>query len=241
MNDEESRDPAVRAAFLTEEVFVAVRLIEEGLGYLQRISPANDFYHAPMQLLASGIERLLKCAIAYGVIARTGMFPEKEDIEHTHAVTPLLGRVIREAFDEEYLKRPAAREDLEFIRNDQVLAAILRTLGYFGDTGRYWNLNITMGKGHAIPSPETEWAAMELIVADELDVAIMTLDPEGLRAFYERLNKRLTEVIERFVRGISRLFTLSNIAEQAKVVTAHIGPFLYLTDEALGTREYGHG
>jgi hypothetical protein len=45
---------------LLEELEASHKLIIAGLGELQEIDMENDFYHLPHQLLASGLERLLK-------------------------------------------------------------------------------------------------------------------------------------------------------------------------------------
>ena len=50
-----------RVMALIQELETARDLIKAGFGELQEIHLGNDFYHLPQQLLASGLERLLKC------------------------------------------------------------------------------------------------------------------------------------------------------------------------------------
>ena len=52
-----------RFVALYEELRTSRGLIRAGFGHLQEIDGGNDFYHLPHLLMASGIEKLMKCYI----------------------------------------------------------------------------------------------------------------------------------------------------------------------------------
>jgi hypothetical protein len=61
---------------LLDELETSHKLILAGFGSLQEIDMANDFYHLPHQLMASGLERLMKCYVSLVYQDRTGAFPD---------------------------------------------------------------------------------------------------------------------------------------------------------------------
>ena len=60
---------------LHEELNNSYQLIVAGLGELQEINMGNDFYHLPHLLLASGLERFMKCYICLVYEAIEGQYP----------------------------------------------------------------------------------------------------------------------------------------------------------------------
>ncbi len=60
---------------ISEEVRNSIRLIEIGLGNLQHIDGANDFYHATFLTLSSGFERLMKTIICFYKYEEEGNYP----------------------------------------------------------------------------------------------------------------------------------------------------------------------
>jgi len=65
-----------RKLCLLVEVETSVKLLKKGMGDLQNISGANDFYHAPILLLSSGTERLIKCLLCLALMDDEGKFIE---------------------------------------------------------------------------------------------------------------------------------------------------------------------
>lgn len=61
---------------LLDELETSHKLIKAGFGALQEIDTTNDFYHLPHQLMASGLERLMKCYLSLIYEDRHGTFPD---------------------------------------------------------------------------------------------------------------------------------------------------------------------
>ena len=57
-----TEDDTVRFLCLLDELETSRELLKSGFGHLQEIDMGSTFYHLPHQLLASGFERLMKCA-----------------------------------------------------------------------------------------------------------------------------------------------------------------------------------
>ena len=70
-----------------EEVNTAIQLLKNGMGELQKIGGANDFYHAPTLLLSSGYERLLKSLLCVESMDGSG---NKQPFRKSHDLDCLL-------------------------------------------------------------------------------------------------------------------------------------------------------
>ena len=62
---------------MSEELLVAIRLLKCGLRELNKLNSEHDFYHLPIQLLASGFERLMKTVICCHTLETSGEFPDR--------------------------------------------------------------------------------------------------------------------------------------------------------------------
>ena len=96
---------------LDNELRTSCRLIELGLGELQCISMAEDFYHLPFQLLSSGLERLMKCYICLTYEAIEGKFPDYKYLSRYlgHDLSRLKEEVCN-------IKPPCQRPDIQYFR-----------------------------------------------------------------------------------------------------------------------------
>ncbi len=62
---------------MLDELKISHKLIKAGFGALQEIDMTNDFYHLPHLLMASGLERLMKCYISLVHHGQYNSFPKK--------------------------------------------------------------------------------------------------------------------------------------------------------------------
>ncbi|MDP2895912.1 MAG: hypothetical protein Q8Q12_05045, partial [bacterium] len=221
----------------------AVGLIKIGLRELNRIDGANDFYHVPIQLLASGLERFMKCIICFHYLGTKGEFPARDVFpagKKGHNLVWLLKKIAMDCFSDSYLSNiPAARDDIAFLRSDRQLREVVHILSDFGESARYYNLNIVLSDNNPGDSPERKWQQLELQIAKEDPGWAKELtDGKGISRTYQRVTSRVTAHCERLVRGLSRLFTIGGLVEEAKRNTSYVKDFLYLRDEDLGTKDY---
>ncbi|MDP9343002.1 MAG: hypothetical protein M3Q23_13130 [Actinomycetota bacterium] len=192
-----------------------------------------------MLLLASGLERLMKVVLCLAVLQDQGRFPNPSDIPATHDLVRLLDVVIATCFDDAYLERPAAQEDLAYIRDDERLRQVVRALAEFGDQARYYNLDVVTGRSLPFRPPDEAWGDIEHAVLEENPFWVVEFTTDsGLEAHSDRMARTLVVAIERLIRALVRLFTLSRIAPEARLHTGRIASFLRLTDEHLGSTLY---
>ncbi len=228
---------------LGEELRTSIKLIQAGLGHLQRIDGANDFYHLPMLLLASGFERLMKTIICFHALRETGNYPAQNAFPRGrkgHDLVRLLNRVTEECFGEAYVERvPAAREDVEYLRTDSRLLELVGILSDFGQTTRYYYLDVVLGNAAGMDSPEQKWQQVEMAVLIEEDDWVDQLKrPANSGRLYSRITTDLVVRLEMFARALARLFTIGGLGDEAKRHTGTIAPFLFLRNDELGKRVY---
>lgn len=225
-----------RRVRLTDEVQLSIELLQAGLRELQGIDGSNALFHVPLLLISSGLERLMKSLLCLSVMAKDSRMPIETDIPRTHDLTQLLDRVLSECFDDAYVSTVSGAGDWDYLQGDPQFRHVLSTLSAFGQQARYFNLNVVLGRSNGWLSPEDAWSALEWDVLAPNGGLEATLgagdDP------FPRVNKELVKAIERTARAMSRLFTLSAVAPEGRVMTGVVSPFLFLPDERLGETIY---
>lgn len=229
----------IRVLALNEELNTSHKLIVAGFGALQEVDMGNTFYHQPHQLIASGLERLMKCYISLVIQGRTGAFPNVKAMKALgHDLQVLLDRVVNEYYggtDTSSL----LKADHEFLRSDPTLNQCVKILSDFGKKGRYYNLDVVAGANAELLDPTEEWQQLERSIEDPIPYMD---DTERLyREYYPRVNSKLVAMLERLVRAVALQFTLGGHSDPA----GHIGSlsvvfsdFRNLRDDDLGTKDY---
>ena len=198
----------------------------------------NDFYHLPHQLIASGLERLMKCYISLVQEDRNGSYPT---IEYMKSIGHDLENLLQEIRTDFYRgkSRPLVRQEFDCITTDPTLQECIRVLSLFGHLGRYYNLDVVAGSSRSPIDPKAEWEAIELGIED---AAPFLSDTESLyRDYYPRVHSKLIAKMERFVRAIAFQFTIGDHTDQNGRLgqASHVySDFRNLRDETLGTIDY---
>lgn len=187
---------------LSDELRTSLDLIRHGFRSLQEINFGNDFYHLPHQLLASGLERFMKCYICLVHRGESGHYPE--DLRDCgHDLQKLMRRILDDYFG---TPTPYLERDRRFLSENEILQSTLEILTHFRKFGRYHNLDVVTGREPKREEPGVEWQELERRV---LDPAPYGEDLEKLQEeYYARVNVVIIGNIERMIRAISRQFTL---------------------------------
>ena len=198
----------------------------------------NDFYHLPHQLMASGLERLMKCYISVVYEGHNGTFPDMKYMKRLgHDLVRLLDEICNKFYDG--TSSPLIQQEFAFITTDKELRECIRILSLFGKLGRYYNLDIVAGSPDNPIDPKREWEALERSIEDPLPYVN---DAEALyRDYYPRVHARLIAKLERLVRAIARQFTLGDHPDQNRHIRQASGAFSEfrdLGDDQLGTTDY---
>lgn len=237
-------DKTLQHVCLIEELIVAIGLLKGGLRELQHIDSANDFYHLPLLILASGFERLMKVIICFHIYETKGSYPSKlpwmEGKRHGHDLMWLLDYITKKCFSSSYLKRiPAAYQDITFLREDKHIRTVIKILSDFGDATRYYNLKVVSGNKPDTGSPEQQWNKLETeIMRDSAEWAIELRRSSGLADTFGRINTEIVARLERFARALCRLFTIGALGAKALQASSVVHEFLMIRDDMLGNTRY---
>lgn len=227
---------------LDQELRTAMSHLRRGLGELQRMDGANDFYHLPMMLLATGLERLGKVAFCLHSFKRLGCFPKsRRELpagKTGHDVQALFRWVIENCFDSTYCKRPAAAADLRFLRDDTTLNRILRMVSDFGLGARYHHIDVVLSGASATRAPEDVWQELELQLLKRHANWAEELSHGALDEVYRLISSEVVSPLEQALRAICRLFTLGPLGPDARRFQGHLRPFLTMRDEEFGRSDY---
>ena len=238
--------PTIRQKFaIDQELYNAVRLLRAGLGQLQaQDDHASDFLHLPILTLASGLERLIKVTLCFGVLGAEGHFPKSDYIpsgRKGHDLSALLKMVCDKCFSTEYLEEtPVALVDISFLKCEFV-SSLIALLGDFGQSDRYYFLDVVVGRaGGFAKDPEQSWKALRNYLIDsEHSLEQAMHDVQSFDLLLRHITARIVATFERIVRAIARLFTIGQIGSNAKAsATCYLYDFLCLRDEQLGETKY---
>jgi hypothetical protein len=226
-----------------EELLTAMRLLKTGLRELNRMDGSTDFFHLPILLLSSGFERMMKTVICCHHLETSGDYPTRAVFpkgRRGHDLVLLLNHITRDCFSDAYLGRiPAAQTDITFLRTDPKLSGIVQILSDFGQSARYYNLNVVLGEADPGPSPDDEWQRLEMEVLKEDPSWMRRIgNPRESDAIHSQINTALTVQCEKLARSLARLFTIGGLGSQAKQISPHTHHFLSLMDDQLGKSDY---
>lgn len=235
-------ESTIKNLHLNDELLTSFKLIEIGFGEFQNMDMENDFYHLPFQLLSSGFERLMKCHICFGAHEKTGKYPQFHELKkcggcNGHDLGELKKTILANHFKTRGI--PALKEDLCFLSDNTELDHLIYLLSEFGKFSRYHNLDVVTA--HTNPSIDvmTRWK--------EYETEILTSDPDLLKKFEDMnfhrevintIQRRIIVILEKFVRSISRQFTIGELGALALQNSPIYYPFIMLRDNELGTKNY---
>ena len=223
---------------ILEELESSRDLIKSGFGHLQEIDMGNTFYHLPHQLMASGLERFMKCYVLLMNDGRHGSYPDNEYVKRLgHDLQKLLKLIYANFYGG--TERAWVQRELHFVTTDSVLADCIRILSLFGRKARYYNLDVVSGVRNVPIDPKEEWTALESRVED---IAPFLRSREALhREYYPRVHSRLIARIERLVRALAMQFTLGGHEDRNGTIgrlSSVYSEFRGMRDEELGTIDY---
>ena len=236
------KENGLKDIYLYDELTTSIKLIKLGFGELQNLDMGNDFYHLPFQLLSSGLERLMKCHICLGYHEKHKVYPDSKTLKkyggrNGHDLTELKNNILSDYFKNHGIQ--ALYQDEEFLANDDDLQQLIYLLSEFGKYARYYNLDIVTSATKPSINVKQLWSEYEtkIVLADtEL------LDKLSNFEYQNEVNTFVTQAIisklERFVRGISRQFTLGRLGQKAQQFSPAYYNFIMLSDNQIGINDY---
>jgi hypothetical protein len=232
------KDSMLQRIYLLQELDQTVLLLNSGLAVLQISKPYHRKTFIFLTLLASGIERLLKIILCLHSLQANGEFLSRSELKRlSHNISQLVDEVKARCFTTQYVKRPVAQQDLDFLNTDIVLQEIIKLLSDFARTDRYIFMD---GISEPIMShewPDRRWETLEKLSLPEKEY-IELLTRFNIEEIAKRANKQLVICLERFLRSVTRLFVLADLGDEAKSKATAVSSFYMLDDRKLGTIIY---
>ncbi len=222
---------------LIEEVATTAGLLRAGLDALQELDGANVFYRLPLSLLAQGLERLMKVAIALVELEDTGSLPTVRAIKaYGHDLTRFLDRCAEIAERPSYHGRPSAKEDAAFLATDQDLRRFVVAIAAYGDDKRYTDLGRFLGEPKAMTQdPDGVMAVFETEILERHPEWEAKLAEPGFDGFYPVVVGDLTAIVQRHARSVSRFFVWGPTGDLGRQASGALIPLLVLRDADLRT------
>jgi hypothetical protein len=223
----------------------AAALIARGLAEVHHLSGQGPDEFLALHDLSAGVERLAKAVLwsEHWVRTLAPLTTRALKQEFGHDIRSAIATITQRCFPADYLARPAAVADLDWLRSDARLALILDLLADFGSGGRYFDLDVAGGSAEygtdSSPSDRLDELANVIAEADpQVRTAQFDASPEGYRLFHSAVQREIKADIERLARALARLFTIGPLSAIPYHPSAVLSKFLTITDEALGHREY---
>lgn len=210
---------AERDLALNQEIENDILLIKKGVLELYQSKVPHLDYFLPFFLIAAGVERLLKIILIVDYVQKNNAYPKANSVYKEggegHDLVKLLDKVINIWENSSSLMdRTATKEDFKYLKNDKSFRNLIKALGEFNTHLRYYNLNLI-----------TKETTNFYVSKKKLD----TVFTKGIK------KEKLVAQIDRFIRALSRMFTLGDFGEDGKRLSPHLFDFLFLLEEDLGT------
>lgn len=221
---------------LIDEVLTARGFLRAGVEALEEIGSASPSYQLPLLLLAQGLERLMKVALALVQLQDAGALPTGREMrEFGHDLTGLLDRCAAIASRPSYCVRPAASADADFLASDPDLRGLIEVIAAYGGGERYADLGRFLGD----PAARRQDPAGRM---DSFERSIMSRHAEWhawlreptLAAYHRALVHDLSALVLRLARAVSRFFAWDLAGELGREVSSMLLPIITLRDDNLG-------
>lgn len=220
---------------LQQEFDLSFKLLRRGLGELQKIDYANDFYFMPLLLLSQGIERFLKSyIIAYKIEKEEDQLFEKK--LKTHDLTELL-KLVKENYYH-IGNREVDIQDEQYLSGSAHLERVLNILSDFGKNGRYYNINYLIDPKSI--SPILEWEKLERDLSSLTEKEwFKPKDIEELNKYYKKVTNEVVIIIEKFLSILARQHIFGNESKVFRGMTMpNFAFFEYMYDGDYGKTDY---
>lgn len=224
-----------------EEVRIALDHLKFGLKLLRDFSGLPSEFHAPLLLLTSGFERLLKLILCLDFLNRTGGYPDWGAFSvrwRSHRLRELLRDVVL-VMDAcpRWQSASALKDDRTFVSSDSDLLELIQLMQEFGSASRYHNLDVITSKPDPERDPEQVWKDHREAYWDKVSPPDYIPDSSE---FHDRVNIYWIALLQRLARALSRMFTFDALGDTGRrsSVVVISNPFLTLDDRDLVTLKW---
>ncbi len=227
---------------LREELETSSKLVSLGLGELQNLDQANDFYFLPFQLLSQGFERAMKGHICLGHLEKHGNYPNFKYLKNLgHDLLKLKDEIINEYFINEYFDEdhPTLKNDLKFLKSDVELGELLSILSEFGKMARYYNFDVITDSTKTPINAEELWTEFENKIPFSNDDAVDKLMNWDINnEVHGEIARYIIIIFEQFMASLGRQFLFGGLGAKGKQFSNSLFDFAMLYEKDLGQKDY---
>lgn len=223
------------------EIGNSIKFIKRGLGEVQKITVANDFYHPALQFLSSGFERLFKTMLCLNFKDFNNRLPSFKELlkgKNGHDIVYLKSEIEKICIP---VNRPFASMDYDIITKDEIINSICITLSEYGQRSRYFNLDAVLGKEQEFDAVKAWKKIEDKMLKEHLGERTfykLLQNPMQLDSLYEKSNELIIARLELFVRAVTRQFIFGNFSNDSKSFLYEIEPFSDIDDSKIGKTDY---
>lgn len=229
-----------KVAAIGEEIEASFSFIKEGIRILNNQKSAILSNHVPLQLLASGFERLAKILLVLKEKHISGNYPMIEgkknyffQFDNGHGINKMIDELILYSKKVELMNKiPMIIDDLKFLKTDNHFRTFLDIITDFSIKQRYYYIDMIVKKERPENNSFEKFKTLIYSYSDDIDVSSMTYDDEERYIFTS-----VIITIEKGVRAISRFFT-HGLEDEGRRYYGDFVSFILLKDEELGKLKY---
>ena len=198
-----------QSRMLVMEEKTAAFYLVEGVIALSSLQKSTSFYPAPFNLVANGLERLLKLDLLLGELYRRHMLPRRALLKRlSHDLWTLTDAVLE-------TRTSGSREAKRLVDTDRVLRSLIDALSDFAGDGRYLYLDQLLEPNKAARDPWKAWDRVEREVINTTTTGTGELWTSWLwghalrgetATFVRRRNEIMLKSLLDFVAALTRHF-----------------------------------
>lgn len=223
------------------EVEASFKFIAEGLKILNQQNYVLSNNHVPLQLLSSGVERILKILLLLKDKYLEGNFPELQktrerfkNYDNGHGIEKMLLELLEYSKSVELMQKiPMVANDMEFLENDPNFRTFIKVITDFSIYQRYYYIDTIVS---ATPNDSSNafkvFRSMMYGYLENIDTSQMTNEQEAKFCI-----KSTIVCVEKGIRAITRFFT-HGLGDVGRIYYNDFSNFIHLRDEKLGSLEY---
>lgn len=230
---------------LHTEIDFAYELISLGLSYLQKEKDPELRNYITAFLFCNGLERVLKTILILENFHRiknncSDLFKPKEISHNLYEMVLIITDLFSE--DENYIRRRACLDDLNYLKNDSLFKEYLNHLSDFAKFGRYAFIDKAVGKNNSFDLREFNDNLDWMIVDQNPDLKDLVFKSFNDFSFFNRSRELMVQerqiIIEHVMCAISRMFTLTHLNSEGASFYGNIRKFLLLGEGRFGKEKY---
>lgn len=219
------------------EMDICISVLTTGLALLQRDKHAVRKHFNFLLLLSTGMERLLKLLFIIKKYDTTGELVANQELKkYGHNIEKLYDDYIT-LVNPCITRVPAIVEDERFMKEDQLLRALIKLFSDFGTSERYIYMDGITTHEKNFTTFDRRWEEVESIALPDFPNEKL-IEPNGYLEFMRTATERIVICFERLLRALARTIVFSNSSVESRSLTSQFMAFAHYDERQFGKKLY---